>query len=197
MTEEQKGTDTNANEQKSGKTFTQEELDKIIDKRLERERKKYEQAQADMSAKIDELMKQKQGTDEKLTEAQEIQKALEEMKQLKANAEALAEQERLGREKEKFEKEIIKYANKFEIDSDKALEFFNDTNVRKDEAGNYDFEATFSGFKEAFGTSKKKDVGTPPQGQPPQTKKRSDMSVTERVEYQTKYGIDAYNKLPY
>lgn len=190
MAEEQKGTETTGDEQKSGKTFTQEELDKIIDKRLERERKKYEQAQADMSAKIDELMKQKQGTEEKLTEAEQIKQALDELKQAKLDMDAKYR-------KEKFEKEIIKYSTKFEIDSDKALEFFNDTNVRKDESGNYDFEATFSGFKEAFGTGKKKDVGTPPQGQPPQTKKRSDMSVTERVDYQTKYGIDAYNKLPY
>ena len=192
MADDVKGTETSVDEQESGKkTFTQEELDKIIDKRLERERKKSEQKISELEKKIEELGKQKQGTEEKLTEAEQIKQALDEMKRLKAEADDNLKLER-------FQKEVIKHANKFEIDAEKALEFFNYTNVRKNEDGDYDFEATFSGFKEAFGSGKKKDdIGKPTPQQPPQTKKRSEMSVTERVEYQTKYGVDAYAKLPY
>ena len=170
------------------KKFTQEELDKILNERLKREQKKTDAKFQELEAKLAEASKK--DTAEK-TELEKMQELMAEMSKQNEARKKEVEQER-------FEKQIIKYANQYEVDVDKALKYLDPGKIELDEDGKMDFDKTFTEFAEFAGKVKKADTGNlGEQPKIPKTQKKAlkDMTTAEKTDYISKYGLDEFKKL--
>lgn len=177
------------NDQKGGeeKKFTQEDIDKAISERLKREQKKND-------AKIKELEDKIAKASEKGTEEKS---ELEQMKELVAEMSKQAELQKKEAEKERFEKQILKYATKYEVDADKALKYLDPSKIEVDEDGNMDFDKTFTEFAELAGKKKGNDgenLGGKPPVKPKTKKSFKEATEAERIEYFKTHGSKAYSE---
>lgn len=183
----QDGSD-NGSDGKGGepKVYTQEDIDKMITERLKREQKKFD-------AKLKELEEKSKASDGKEVDKSELEKMQETISDMSKQLDA----QKKETERERFEKQITKYANKFEVDVDKALKYLDPSKIEVDDEGNMDFEKTFAEFAELAG-KKKKDgdggVGEPPKPKPKFTKSYKDATVEERKAYLDAYGTNAFSE---
>lgn len=103
--------------QEAPKTFTQEELDKIVNQRLDREKKKQEKALEDLKKQLGaggDTPPKGDASQEPNEEAQKAAAALQKANQLFVQASAVAEAVKLGADP-KYTQEVIKLANLSEI----------------------------------------------------------------------------------
>lgn len=107
------------------KTFTQAQLDELIAKRIERERKKYEKYSDydELKTKLSEY--EKQAEEKRLSELSEVEKAQEQAKQFEAKVQELTAQleaERTKAQQQAIKNEFIKVASSANIiDIDAAI----------------------------------------------------------------------------
>ena len=170
------------------KKFTQEELDKILNERLKREQKKTDAKFQELEARLAEASKKE------TTEKTELEKMQELMAEMSKQNEARKKEV----EQERFEKQIIKYANQYEVDVDKALKYLDPGKFELDEDGKMDFDKTFTEFAE-FAGKKKGDkgngnLGEEPRVKPKITKSFKDATEAERHEYFKTHGAKAYSE---
>lgn len=162
------------------KTYTAEEVEAIVKKRLAREQAKHQEQIEQAKKDIEEAAGKKSGetADEYTERLAKLEAKLAETEQKSANNE--------------FKANIAKYSAKYGIDVEFAETFVNQLNIQKDEDGNADFDGT---FKKLAGNVQKKGIGGEPQRPQDKAKEFSQMTEQEKTEYFKKHGAKAYAEL--
>jgi hypothetical protein len=190
-TGEEKDTGTsqeNDGDKDGQKTFTQEELDAIIKKRLERTESKLK---SEFEKQLNEYKAKAEDNEDKTSEVEKLSKTVTEL------AEQLEKREKES-QRLVFESALKDIAAEEELDPKLVTRLVTPENTKKTEDGVIDYKATIMGLVEEFPYLKKtgKDIGKPPVSQPPKNRKRSEMSISEKSAYIQEHGQEAFSRLP-